>query len=51
MEMRGREKTLNRVVPLLQASQVAKGKAKLMKYDWSDVRFQGNSEDDDYKLA
>lgn len=29
--------------------RVAKGKAKLVKYDWSDARFQGESEDEDYK--
>ena len=29
--------------------RVAKGKAKLVKYDWSDARFQGDSEDEDYK--
>jgi len=29
--------------------RIAKGKAKLVKYDWSGARFQGDSEDDDYK--
>ena len=29
--------------------RVAKGKAKLVKYDWSDARIQGESEDEDYK--
>jgi hypothetical protein len=31
--------------------RIAKGKAKLVKYDWSDARFQGDSEDEDYKPA
>lgn len=29
--------------------RTAKGKAKLVKYDWSDARFQDDSEDEDYK--
>jgi len=29
--------------------RIAKGKAKLIKYDWSDVIVQGDSEDEDYK--
>ena len=29
--------------------RIAKGKAKLVKYDWSGARFQGDSEDEDYK--
>ena len=29
--------------------RVAKGKAKLVRYDWSGARFQGDSEDEDYK--
>jgi len=28
--------------------RIAKGKAKLIKYDWSDARVQGDSEDEDY---
>jgi len=28
--------------------RIAKGKAKLVKYDWSDARFTGDSEDEDY---
>lgn len=28
--------------------RIAKGKAKLIKYDWSDVKVQGDSEDEDY---
>jgi len=29
--------------------RIAKGKAKLVKYDWSDARFPDDSEDEDYK--
>lgn len=29
--------------------RIAKGKAKLVKYDWSDAMFPGDSEDEDYK--
>ena len=29
--------------------RLAKGKAKLMKYDWTGARIQGDSEDEDYK--
>lgn len=29
--------------------RIAKGKAKLMKYDWSGAKFEGDSEDGDYK--
>ena len=29
--------------------RIAKGKAKLVKYDWSGARFEGDSEDEDYK--
>lgn len=28
--------------------RTAKGKAKLVKYDWSDARVEGDSEDEDY---
>lgn len=31
--------------------RIAKGKAKLVKYDWSDARFGGESEDEDYSLS
>ena len=29
--------------------RIAKGKAKLIKYDWSDARVQDDSGDEDYK--
>ena len=29
--------------------RTAKGKAKLVRYDWSDAVFPGDSEDEDYK--
>jgi len=29
--------------------RLAKGKAKLVRYDWSDAKFQGDSQDEDYK--
>jgi len=35
--------------PPPKRQRIAKGKAKLVKYDWSDARFQGDSEDEDYK--
>ena len=28
--------------------RIAKGKAKLIKYDWSDVKVHGDSKDEDY---
>jgi len=31
--------------------RLVKGKAKLVKYDWSGAKFQGDSEDEDYKPA
>jgi hypothetical protein len=31
--------------------RIAKGKAKPVKWDWSDARFQGDSKDEDYKPA
>jgi hypothetical protein len=34
--------------PTSKRHRVAKGKAKLVRYDWSDARFQGESEDEDY---
>ena len=29
--------------------RIAKGKAKSIRYDWSGAKFQGDSEDEDYK--
>ena len=34
--------------PPAKRQRIAKGKAKLVKYDWSDARFKGDSEDEDY---
>lgn len=47
---KGEESEQNSPSPA-KRQRIAKGKAKLVKYDWSDARFQGDSEDEDYNPA